>query len=72
MKIVLEVSNKLKNGDLLYYENDTLKTINKVALFKSIEDEISELTKKNYELQVQLDNLKNDVSNIATILKENI
>lgn len=65
MKIVLEINGKLQDGDLLYYENDVLKTINKVALFKNINEQIT-------ELQSQLNELKTDVSNIASILKENI
>ena len=87
MKVVLEVTDKLKNGDLLYYENDTLKTINKIALLKSVEDKIVELENSHNELenqlntdiqkvseslQSQLDSLKIDVSKIASILKENI
>lgn len=87
MKVVLEVTDKLKNGDLLYYENDTLKSINKIALLKSVEDKIVELENSHNELenqlnadiqkvseslQSQLDSLKIDVSKIASILKENI
>lgn len=72
MKVVLEITDKLKDGDLLYYENDTLKTINKIALFKSVEDEIIKVVKTQKDLQSQLNSLKTDVSNIASILKENI
>lgn len=87
MKVVLEVTDKLKNGDLLYYENDTLKAINKIALLKNVEDKIIELENSHNELenqlntdiqkvseslQSQLDSLKIDVSKIASILKENI
>lgn len=73
-KLVLdvEINKELSENDVITYDNGKWTVVSRDIFLRNINAKITELQRKNRELNEKIENISTNISTLANIIKETV
>lgn len=73
-KLVLdvEINKELSENDVITYDNGKWAVVSRDIFLRNINAKITELQRKNRELNEKIENISTNISTLANIIKETV